>query len=104
ALLLAIQWGLTFLMARSDAVERLVKSSPRLLVYRGEYLDRNIRDERLTRTEVLAALRENGLTDVKAAEAVVLETDASFSVISRDHADLSPAGLAQSVRGVPGQD
>lgn len=104
ALLLAIQWGLTFLMARSDAVERLVKSSPRLLVYRGEYLDRNIRDERLTRTEVLAALRENGLTDVKAAEAVVLETDASFSVISRDHADLSPAALAQSVRGVPGQD
>ena len=74
-----------------------------MLVYRGEYLEKNIRDERLTKSEVLAALRENGLTHVEAAEAVVLETDASFSVIARENASVSPEHLARSVRGVPDQ-
>lgn len=102
AVLLFIQWGLTFVLARSDSVEWLVKSSPRLLVYRGQYLMQNIRDERLTKSEVLAALRENGLTRVAEVELVVLETDASFSVVARKNADVSPEHLAQSVVGVPG--
>ncbi|MBL4877545.1 YetF domain-containing protein [uncultured Hyphomonas sp.] len=101
--LLGIQWALTFIIARNGGLEGLVKSSPRLLVYRGEYLEKNIRDERLTKSEVLAALRENGLTHVEAAEAVVLETDASFSVIARENASVSPEHLARSVRGVPDQ-
>ena len=102
AILLAMQWGLTFIIARSDIVEDAVKSSPRLLVYRGEFLEDNIRDERLTKSEVLAALREKGLTQVDEAEAVVLETDASFSVISREASDLSPEHLSRFVIGVPG--
>jgi uncharacterized membrane protein YcaP (DUF421 family) len=102
AILLLIQWALTFLLARNAALESLVKSSPRLLVYRGEYLVENIHDERLTKSEVLAALRENGLTHVSEAELVVLETDASFSVVARENTNVSPEHLAQSVVGVPG--
>ena len=104
ATLLTIQWALTFMIARSIGVEKLVKSSPRLLVYRGNYLDENIIDERLTRSEILSALREHGLTQVEQAETVVLETDASFSVIARDAGKVSADVLRRSVVGVPTSD
>lgn len=101
-ILLAIQWALTWLMARSERAEQAVKSSPRLLVFKGEYLDDAILAERLTRSEVRSALREQGITQVSDAEAVVLETDASFSVIAKPDADVSADHLAGAIVGVPG--
>lgn len=103
AVLLAMQWALTFLISRSVGVEELVKSSPRLLVYQGRYLEDNIKAERLTRSEIRSALRESGLTKVEDAEAVVLETDASFSVIARESGPVSAEQLSKSIVGVPGQ-
>lgn len=100
-LLLAIQWCLTFMLARSEAVAGLVKATPRLLVYKGRFLDANIRQERLTKPEVLSALRENGLTNVEEAESVIVEADASFSVIARSDKDIAPEELAATVAGVP---
>ena len=101
-LLLSIQWALTYTIARSHRVANLVKAKPRLLVYKGEFLDDNIRRERLTRPEVLSALRENGLTNVEEVESVILEADASFSVITRADKEVAPEELSDTVAGVPG--
>ncbi|MAN45274.1 MAG: DUF421 domain-containing protein [Alphaproteobacteria bacterium] len=100
-LLLLIQWILTFILARSQAFAGIVKAQPRLLVYKGKFLDDNIRQERLTKPEVLSALRENGITNVEEAESVILEADASFSVIARSDKDVAPEELAATVAGVP---
>jgi uncharacterized membrane protein YcaP (DUF421 family) len=81
ALLIGMQFVVAWFSVRSDRVKQLVKSDPALLFHRGEYLERGMKRERVTREEVLAAIRAEGCTDLKQVRAVVLETDGSFSVM-----------------------
>lgn len=88
ATLLALQFALTWLSVRSPKLRNLVKAQPKLLYHRGEFIDTNMRKERITREEVHAAARESGLASLDDVEAVVLETNAELSVIqARPHGD-----------------
>ena len=60
---------------------RIVKSEPSLLLYRGRFLVESLRKERVTEEEVLSAIRAGGHARVEEVEAVVLETDGSFTVV-----------------------
>lgn len=60
----------------------LVKSEPTLLLYRGQILGAALRRQRVTEAEVLAAVRAQGKADLAEIEAVVLETDGSFTVVT----------------------
>ena len=82
AVLIALQYAITALSVRSGWVRSLVKSEPTLLVSDGAYLDRAMSAERVTREEVEAALREQGLSRVETVACVVLETDGTLSVIA----------------------
>lgn len=101
AILIGMQFVIAWLSVRSPTVSRLVKAEPRLLVYDGQLLHSAMRTERVVEAEVLAAVRQQGIAVLDAVEAVVLETDGSFTVIPRtDHAD--PAAL-QGVAGYAAQ-
>ena len=82
ALLVFFQYVLTWVAARSSLVQKLIKSEPALLLYKGEFKDDVLKRERVAQGEVLAALRANGIGAVEDADAVILETDGSFSVIT----------------------
>jgi NAD(P)-dependent dehydrogenase (short-subunit alcohol dehydrogenase family) len=60
---------------------QLVKAEPALLLYRGQLQHDVLKRERVAEGEVLAALRAKGVGAIEDADAVVLETDGSFSVI-----------------------
>jgi uncharacterized membrane protein YcaP (DUF421 family) len=77
-------------------VSPLVKAEPRLLVYEGQLLRSAMHDERVVEAEVLAAVRQQGVASLDAVEAVVLETDGSFTVIKRTDA-AAPAALVNVV-------
>lgn len=81
ALLVGLQFVITWLSVRTRAIPRLVKSEPTLLVHRGRPLDEALRDQRVSEVEVLQAVRQQGFASVEDVHAVVLETDGSFSVI-----------------------
>lgn len=81
ALLIGLQWLVATLSVRSARFGALVKSEPTLLLHRGRFLDGAMRDQRVTREEVVSALRASGLAGPEAAAAVVLETDGSLSVV-----------------------
>ena len=81
ALLVFLQFAITWLSVRSPWFDALVKSEPTLLLHRGEFLDGALDQQRVTRAEVLAALRSHDVIDVKDVAAVVLETDGSISVV-----------------------
>jgi uncharacterized membrane protein YcaP (DUF421 family) len=81
ALLIALQYVITWLSVRSRAVRSLVKSEPTLLVSDGAYLDDAMSAQRVTREEIDAALREQGVAGVEDVACVVLETDGSLSVV-----------------------
>ncbi|MGK2923669.1 MAG: DUF421 domain-containing protein [Methyloceanibacter sp.] len=81
ALLICLQFVITWLSVRFEPVQDLVKGEPTLLVRDGNYLMEAMRAQRVTKEEVEAALRENGTSEVSQAACVVLETDGSLSVI-----------------------
>ncbi|MFZ0627589.1 MAG: YetF domain-containing protein [Acidimicrobiia bacterium] len=78
--LVGLQWIVSSLYVRSRWVESVVKGSPQLLYWRGEYLGRALKRERVTREEVQAAMRDSNVTDHRKAAAVI-ETDGSITVI-----------------------
>lgn len=88
-LLVGLQYVVAWMSARSRRFSGLVKSEPTLLLHRGRFLEEAMRDQRVTRQEVLAALRSSGVAEARQAAAVVLETDGSLSVI----ADAGAAGM-----------
>jgi uncharacterized membrane protein YcaP (DUF421 family) len=100
ALLVALQFLITWLSVRSRAVNRLVKSEPVLLLHRGKFLDGPMRRARVSEDEVLAAVRKQGESEIGSVYAVVLETDGSFSVIAGHEGD----GPASALREVKAHD
>jgi len=80
-LLAGLQYLVAWLSVRSPKFSDFVKSEPSLLVHRGRFLESAMRAQRVTRAEVLAALRSAGAADPEQVAAVVLETDGSLSVI-----------------------
>lgn len=87
ATLVALQYVMAKLATRSKRVNELIKSTPTMLYYRGSYLKAEMRKERVLEIEVLQAIRSSG-TAHEQVEAVVLETDGTFSVLSSTEAVL----------------
>ena len=61
----------------------MIKAEPTLLLHRGAFLEGAMQAERITREEILAALRASGAAEPAGIAAVVLETDGSLSVIAQ---------------------
>jgi uncharacterized membrane protein YcaP (DUF421 family) len=99
ALLIGLQFGITWLSVRFKAVSRLVKSDPTLLVYTGHYLPDAMRAERITEGEVLASLRERGIASLADAAAVVLENDGTLNALSK--ASSAEGSSLGNVPGIP---
>lgn len=82
-LLIVLQFAITWSSVRWQWVRHVVTGEPSLLFHRGQYLPGALRRARVTEQEVRAAGRGDGHTTLAEVEAVVLETDGSFSVLSR---------------------
>lgn len=81
ALLILLQFVITWLSVRFSAFKHLVKAEPRLLYHHGHFLWSAMKKERITEEEIRQAVRTQGMAALEQAEAVVLETDGNFSVI-----------------------
>lgn len=80
-LLIALQYLITWLSVRYKGVSQLVKATPTLLVYKGELLHAAMKKERVNEDEIHAIIREKGLSSMQEADAIVLETDGSLTVV-----------------------
>ena len=87
ALLIGLQFVITRLSVRFDSIKNVVKAEPTLLFDKGEFLNEAMRRQRVTESEIRAAIRSNGLAAIEDAEAVVLETDGTFSVVKKSAND-----------------
>ena len=83
ALLVALQFIITWLSVRSKTVRNLLKAEPTLILRNGDFIEEALKSQRVTESEVLAAIRANGQGSMEDIAAVVLETDGSFSVIAK---------------------
>ena len=81
ALLIALQYGVTWSSVRAGCVRKLVTGEPALLFYQGQFLAHAMRASRVTEDEIRSAIRAAGYAALDEVDAVVLETDGSFSVV-----------------------
>lgn len=95
ALLIGMQFAISWSSTRMPWLRRVVTGEPRLLLRDGTMLDEALRDARVTREEVRAAVRSAGIGALGEVAAVVLETDGSFSVIAGQ-----PGATLSSLDGV----
>lgn len=84
AMLIFLQLVVTWLSVRSKWFSRMIKAKPVLLVYNGNYHEKDMKRERVTKEEILAALRKEGVPSLEEVRAVVLETDSSLTVIKME--------------------
>ncbi|HUG98122.1 MAG TPA: YetF domain-containing protein [Gammaproteobacteria bacterium] len=97
ALLISLQFAVTWSSVRARWVRRMATGEPLMLLYCGEFLPAALRQARVTEDEVRAAVRSAGVASLDNVRAVVLETDGSFSVVRPGE-----GGNGSSLDGVDG--
>lgn len=86
-LLLLFQFISSFLSSRYTFFDTLLKAKPTLLFYEGNYYDTVMKRQRVPESEVLQAIREQGIGRIEEVGAVVLETDGTISVLPKKKRD-----------------
>ncbi|MDX1584980.1 MAG: DUF421 domain-containing protein [Thermoanaerobaculia bacterium] len=100
ALLIGLQFVVTWSGVRLPWVRNFVTGEPHLLFYRGSFIDSSMKKRRVNEQDVLAAIREEGLVRMEDVDAVVLETDGSFSVIIREDETRIEKSSLSTVNGI----
>jgi uncharacterized membrane protein YcaP (DUF421 family) len=77
-------YGLAQARERLPWLRRAVEGTPTLLINDGKLVSQHLRQEGLDEDEVLMAIREHGVADVKEVRMAVLETDGSISIVPAD--------------------
>ncbi len=86
AVLVSLQFLLAALTSRVPGARHLVTAQPALLLRDGRPLPDALRGQRVTIDELRQAARSSGQGDLSHIAAIILETDGSLSVITREHA------------------
>lgn len=99
SVLLLMQWSLTKGTRHSQTIADIVKSEPRMLFSEGEFLDRALSDERVHKSEIIAAIRTAGYASLSQIKWVILETDAKLSIIPKTPKSTSDDTAVEKVVG-----
>lgn len=91
ALLIGLQYVVTWSSVRAPWVRRTVTGEPSLLFSDGRFLPAALRRARVTEDEARAAVRAGGIADLQEVAAVIMETDGSFSVVKRAERVAAPS-------------
>lgn len=83
AVLILLQFAVTWSSVRVPWIRRLVTGEPQFLLKQGTFIPGALKRARITEDEIRAAVRSAGLCDLSMVEAVVIETDGSFSVVEK---------------------
>ena len=83
AVLVALNYAMSWLARRSKFIEQLLVGRPVFIVRDGKMDEHTLAKEKVTHHELAAALRAAGCPNIEAARHVILETNGSISVIHR---------------------
>ena len=79
--ILVVNYLVVELSFRSRSARKLLEAPPTMLIHDGRVLHDNLRRERLTLDDLLAALRRNGVADPQEVRFAVLEENGGVSVV-----------------------
>lgn len=80
-MLMILNRFLDFISGRSERLAHAIVGSPTLLLNDGEFIEDHLRKEGLSHEEVMMAIREHGVENLKDVRMAVLEVDGSVSIV-----------------------
>ena len=83
AMLIGLQWLVTFTSVRVRWFRTLVRSEPTVLFADGTLRQEALRRERITESELLQGVRASGSDGLDQVDAVYLQTDGSLAAVTR---------------------
>ena len=87
AALFVVQWIIARLRKDSDTVQDVMENEPALLMVDGRFCDKALEETRVTRSDIIAKLREANVMAMEEVCAVVLETTGDISVLHGESVD-----------------
>lgn len=82
-MLMLTQLALLIVATRSPSFRRVLEGKPVLVFFEGHYLDDVLRKHGLWRDDVRAAVRGDGVSDLKSVGGVVYEVDGVLQIVPR---------------------
>ena len=85
--LLITGWIITRSFLRFSSAERLLLGVPTVIINNGKVLKRRLRREGVTKSQLMAAIRQHGIQTCSQVKVGVLEVDGSISIVpeSKSH-------------------
>lgn len=83
--LFVANYMLKYLLYRFPKLGIAVQGVELMLIYKGQLNVSNMNKARITREEILEAVREHGVSEIREVDLAVLETDGNISIISNNY-------------------
>ena len=87
--LFVINYLLKELFYRNKRASELFQGKALILVYKGQLNEESLKRSEISYEELMAAIREHGIEEVRHVDLAVLEVDGNISVVSNDFKDKS---------------
>jgi uncharacterized membrane protein YcaP (DUF421 family) len=94
--LFVLNYVFKYLLFRSGKLTHLLEGEPLVLVSNGKIIDGNLRKLKITFNELLEAVREHGVADIKDVNLAMFEVDGNISILSNDY---SKRSIRTAMRG-----
>ncbi|MFI2856633.1 DUF421 domain-containing protein [Paenibacillus sp. JSM ZJ436] len=85
--LIGMQYLLAWCASRSRRFRRVLQSSPELVYYQGQYVNRIMKKNRIDEHDIYQSVRSEGVTNMNEVYAVVLEPNGKLSVLQNAEAE-----------------
>lgn len=82
--LLGLQYIVSWLTVRFSSFENVITATPSLLYFRGQFLHKAMREQRVTKSQLLAVVRANKINSLQAVDAIIMESAGTLAVIKKE--------------------
>ena len=83
ATLVILAYGISILTFSSKRLERAIEGTPKILIRHGHRRAAELQRQRITKAELLEALRNHGCANITDVRVAILENDGKITVIKR---------------------
>ena len=90
ATILLLNYTIARTVVAHKGVERLVEGAPTLLIHNGRVFEQQLKQELLTRDELMAALRRQGILALEDVHVAWLEETGAITAVKKERSTVSP--------------
>jgi uncharacterized membrane protein YcaP (DUF421 family) len=83
SLLVGMQYLITKFTLKNKNIKSLVTATPVLLYHNGQFITESMHKSRVTEDEMLASMRQMGISTLSQVEVIILETNGKISAVAK---------------------